>query len=221
MKTTTLFRVYCITALASSVLVIAFVICRINFGENWFVEVLLGLGTGGISSTIVAFVIDLANTKKQQETERKLFERLTSDFDVACEELLTEFVVGAQEAYGIDDEKRTFVEWATMLLGDDSADEKILHEADYSLQQVVEVEKQSRRLITDSRIHINNQFFNDVLIKKLKRIQNFCQRVDREHKRGKYKNCLSIISSELVKEIIAYKPAMSSVFDEPFNWDDE
>lgn len=221
MKTTAPFKVYWITALLSFVMILVFIICQVVNSESWFRDVLLGLGTGGVSSTIVAFVIDLANTKKQQETEKKLFERLTSDFDMACEKLLTEFVVGAQEAYGIDDEKRTFVEWATMLLGDDSADERILHEADYSLQQVVEVEKQARCLITDSRIHINNQFFHDDLIKKLKRIRNFCQRVDREHKRGKYKNCLSIISSGLIKEITAYKPAMVSFFEEPFNWDEE
>lgn len=221
MKTTAPFKVYWITALLSFVMILAFVICQVIKSENWIRDVLLGLGTGGVSSTIVAFVIDLANTKKLQETEKKLFDRLTSDLDAVCEELLTEFVVGAQEVYGIDDEKRTFGEWATMLLGDDSADERILHEANYSLQQVAEVEKQARRLIADSRIHINNQYFDGNLTKKLKKIINYCQRIDREQRRGKYKNCLSILTKELVNTIIEYKPTMASVFKEPFKWDEE
>lgn len=221
MKTTAPFKVYWITALVSLILLIAFVICKIVSSENWIIDMLLSLGTGGVSSTVVAFAIDLANTKKLQLEEKKLFERLTSDFDMACEELLTEFVVGAQEAYGIDDEKRTFSEWAAMLLENDSANERILHEADYSLQQVEEIDGQVKRLLADSRIHIGNQYFDDNLIKQLNKIQNYCQRIDREHKRGKYKNCLGIVTNDLVKAITEYKPELASVFKEPFNWEEE
>ena len=221
MNTTSPFRVYLITMLVSFGLVLAFIICNVTVCECWVKDVLLGLGTGGFSSTITAYVIDLASTRKQQAKEKKLFERLTADFDMACEELLTEFVVGAQEAYGIDDKKRTFIEWARMLLEDDYADERILHEADYSLQQIMEIRKQARGLLADSRTHISNQYFSDELIKKLKKIESYCQRVEHERKRGKYKNCFDIITKELINAIIEYKPTMAHVFKEPFNWEEE
>lgn len=221
MKTTVSFLVYFITFLISGVLVFLFVLLKNCVSEEWIPDVLLGIGTGGVTSAIVALITDMANTSMQQREEKKLFERLTSDFDMACEELLIDFVVGAQEAYGIDDEKRTYIEWATMLLGDDSADERILYEADYALQQIKVIERQARRLLNDSRIHINNCNFDEELIKKIKRIQNYCQRIDHEHKRGKYKNCLRIIDEELVNLLIEYKPSMTLVFKEPFNWDEE
>ena len=221
MKTTVPFKVYLITAIISLIFIVSFAVCHTISGEKWIAEVLLSLGSGGVSSTIVALVIDKANTKIQESEERTLFNRITADFDVSCEELLTEFVVAAQEVYGIDNKRRTFAEWAGMLMADDYADRKILQEADYAIQQVTEVKNKANRLIQDRIIHLNNRYLDDDFIKVIKKIHNSCQRIEREHKRGKYKNCLEILSKEMIPALIEYKSDMSSYFEAPFNWDEE
>ena len=221
MKTMVPVKVYLITTLISLIFIFVFVRCKIVSCEGWGAEVFLSLGSGGVSSTIVAYVIDIANKKRQESEEKNQFERLTAEFDAACEELITEFVVAVQEAYGIDDKKRTFAEWAGMLMADDSADVKVLQEADCALQQVTEVKNQANRLLQDSKIYLNNKYLDNDFIVTIKKIRNYSQRIEREHKRRKYKNCLEILVKEMVDALIKYKPSMSSIFEETFNWTEE
>lgn len=221
MKTMVPFKVYFFTVMISLLFVVFFVLCHLFLNEKSAAEIFLSLGSGGVSSTIVALVMDIANKKRQENEERNLFNRLTAEFDAACEELLTEFVVAAQEAYGVDEEKRSFAEWARMLMADDLADTKILREADYALQQVTEVKNQANRLLRDKNIHLNNQYLDDDFVKAVKKIYSYCQRIEREQKKGKYMNCLEILEKGMVDALIEYKPSMSSFFKEPFNWDDK
>lgn len=184
-------------------------------------DILLGIGAGGVSSILVAFFIDIADTKKAHEKQKEIFNRLTLSVDIACEELLTEFVVAAQEVYGADTNKRTFREWAEMLLKDDHAEEKVLYEAEYALQQIKEIKQRAQQLQQDIKLQLENRYFTESFEKKVEKIIHTCNRIERERKRKNYSSCLSLITKNLVTAMCDYNSTLLDKFEKPFTWTEE
>ena len=141
--------------------------------------------------------------------------------------MLYEFVVACQEIHGVDDEKRTFFQWASMVLGIKKINEDIIREIDYALQQINEMDRQATKLLQVCKIHVDIELFDESFVKRIKRIQNICQRITREQKRRKYNNCLNIISKELINELNEYNNVYGKYegivledLKKPFKWDE-
>ncbi len=220
MKTTISIWSYIVIIVVSLLMVLAFPILRSINDKYYFADILLGIGAGGISSAIVSLIIDVMNTKQNKKLEKEVFSRINLELYKACEDLPMEFVIAVQEAtdYSYDDEKElTFTQWAEILLKDNQADDRILNEADYALQQINEISRQTSILKQSSRIYLNNSNFDEAFLKKIRRVENLCQRIERQRKRGEYEGCLDIITKEFIKAVIEYNKELSSIYEEPFN----
>lgn len=108
-----------------------------------------------------------------------------------------------------------------MLLTNGNNDEKVLREADFALQQISIIKKEAQLLIQDSKNYLNNKSIDDSFLKSIKKIQNICQRIEREHKSRKYSNCFNLISKDLLKSFCEFDTELKSFFEEPFNWEEE
>ena len=222
MKTTISISVYKTIICASLLMVVGFAILRVINDKIWLADILLG--AGGLSSAIVSLIIDNINTKQNEKQEEEIFNRLKIELDKVCEDVPMEFVIAAQEAtdYQYDkEEKLSFVQWAEILLKNNQADERILHEADYALQQIDEIRMHANILIKSCKMYLNNRNFNEEFMRKIKRIGNLCQRIESQHKRKEYESCLNIISNEFIKAVIEYNKDLSSIYEQPFNLKEE
>jgi hypothetical protein len=182
-------------------------------------SVLSGIFTGALSGVLVALFFDVVNTRIQNEKEKEIYERLIGEFRSACDNLPYEFLVAVQEAFGIDDENRTFEQWASRILViEDGASESIIAEADYALQQVTEIRNLGNKLLSDSTVYMGNTYINDAFIKSISKICSIANKIDIYRKKKKYSTCLSLIEKDLIPAICAWDSSLKETFDSPFNW---
>lgn len=206
----------------SSITIVCLIIGFV-FGSS----LLSNVGYSLMASVIVAFVVDIGNTKVAHQREEREFTIITAEYYHSFMRLREKVVEISEYRDGLNiGEKHTFSEWLT------KAAIPEFDEKDLSLQefenilldlriQIGRIGKAADSLEASRNQYINNSLFTEEFRRQLKRVLFMTGDIDRHFERGEFREAIHIIDSHLIPFFVKNNPGYGKYFTEEYNTEED
>lgn len=202
--------------IAIILLIVGYCFCDSNSPGG---EIARNVGFSLLATFIASLFTDMSTTSKHHKNNKLIVDRLLLDLKVECGEILSELMVATQECFGIDEEKRTYSEWTEMLFCNKELSEKNISEIKYYIQKISDVRLAAKKTGEICKLYYNNNFVDETLEKRLKKIVFLCQSVEIGCNIKHYSHCIDYLES-LKKTIVEQFPELAEEFNNKYNHDD-